>query len=140
MEKKQKKNYNFKHQQSDELRLKSRIFSICNDVIKHNKDHEYMLERTKKEVWDTDVFKGLIEYRRWFLRGFFDAFISQINTMIVWKVYHPDLGLIIGDNVPDGEWSKIVYSKGKFVWKESGNAYSLSEEERIAKNGKENVN
>ena len=138
MEKKQRKNYRFKHQQSDELRLKGRIFSICNDVIKHNKDHEYMLERIKKEVWDTDIFKGLTEYRRWFLRGYFDAFISQINTMIIWKVYHPNWGLITGDNLPKNEWSNVISSKGKFVWKESGNSYSMSEEERKVKNEKEN--
>lgn len=132
----ERKNYDHKHQEAELLRLKSRTYFIMANAIEKTRDHDFILERLNKEIYSTDIYKGLTINRRYYLRGYVDAFITQITSMIIWKVYHPELGLITGEEVPKDDWYKILSIKSKFVWKSNGMPYSLSEEERIAKNGK----
>lgn len=128
-----RKNYSYDYQENILRTMKGRIFAICNDTIEKESEYENLLERMKKEVYKSELWDALTNNRRYFLRGYFDAFISQIHTMIEWEVFHPELGLIKSDEVPLGDWGKIISEKSKFVWRKSKNPYSKSGEE---KNGK----
>lgn len=127
-----KKNYKFNFQ----MRMRNACVSIINTIFDSALNicctHEQIVSRLTVELWSSDLYKVLTSGYQYYIQGVCDCRMNLLEyDHIVWKMYHPTLGLIESKNVPKDDWGIIISEKSNFVWKNTNNIpYGKTAEER----------
>lgn len=132
-----RKNYKFNFQ----MRMRNACVSIVNRImdsaLRMCYTHKQIVNRLTIELWGSDSYKALSSDYQHYIQGYCDCRITLIEyDHIVWKMYHPDLGLLESKDIPQGDWDKIISEKSNFIWKNTkdNKPYGVTAEERMNEN------
>lgn len=134
-----RKNYKYTFQARMIDVCRSIINKLFDKAISNHYTHQQIVDGSS-ELWTSRAYKDLSSQNKHYISGYRDCRMNLLEyDHIVWKVYHPTLGLIESKDVPKDDWSIIISEKSNFIWKNTINdmPYDKTAEERMNENANE---
>lgn len=97
-------------------RVRARLEDIYGAARVMHSTHTSICEKVM-ELQSTNDYKRLKSYYLGMFHGMRDALSKEIyRNYLEWRVFYNG-ALVLGKDVPDGEWCNVVAEKGAHVWK-----------------------
>ena len=88
--------------------------------------HARLCDWVGKKVYSHPKYKRLPDWAKAKLAGYIDAQFEFMYHWLEWRVQYPTGVYILGKDVPDGQWSKVL--PGAHFYKGTDKTYSVLEE------------